>query len=168
MNKKVAVYPGSFDPITYGHINIAKRAAKIFDEIVLLILENPEKKCLFSLSERVEMATEVFKNFDNIKVDYYEGLLVDYMKHSGLKIVVRGLRAVMDFEYELKMAHANRSLYPDLEILFLMTDSTNSFISSSMVKEVAMFGGNVNMWVPNIVESKLKEKFQKTKKHKLV
>lgn len=153
-----AIYPGSFDPITYGHINIIKRAAKIFDELYVVVLHNINKKYFFSLDERINITKESLKDFKNIKVESYDGLLVDYAKEKNINVIIRGLRAVSDFEYELQLANANRSLNPNVEILFLMTDTEYSFISSTIVKEVAKFGGNVSQWVPKNVEDAIIKK----------
>ncbi|GAB6188290.1 pantetheine-phosphate adenylyltransferase [Marinitoga arctica] len=153
-----AIYPGSFDPITYGHLNIIDRASKIFDELYIVVLHNVNKNYFFSCNERVEITKNALKNYKNIHVESYEGLLVDYAKMKKINVVIRGLRAVSDFEYELQLANANRSLHEDLEILFLMTDTEFSFISSTIVKEVAKFGGNISQWVPKNVEKSIIKK----------
>ncbi|WGS65441.1 pantetheine-phosphate adenylyltransferase [Marinitoga aeolica] len=153
-----AIYPGSFDPITYGHLNIIDRAAKIFDELYIVVLHNVNKKYFFSCKERVQITKDALKDYKNIHVESYEGLLVDYAKMKNINVVIRGLRAVSDFEYELQLANANRSLHEDLEILFLMTDTEFSFISSTIVKEVAKFGGNISQWVPKNVENAIIKK----------
>ncbi|MCD6552229.1 pantetheine-phosphate adenylyltransferase [Thermotoga sp.] len=156
----VAVYPGSFDPITLGHVDIIKRALSIFDELVVLITENPRKKCLFSLEERKELIESVLKDVDRVRIDVHRGLLVNYLKKHGIKVLVRGLRAVTDYEYELQMALANKKLYSELETVFLAASEKFSFISSSLVKEVAMYGGDVTEWVPPDVARALYEKLK--------
>ncbi|AKI96829.1 pantetheine-phosphate adenylyltransferase [Kosmotoga pacifica] len=148
---KRAVYPGSFDPITYGHIDILNRAAKIFDEVIVLVMNNINKKYFFSFEERFDMVKEAIKAYENVKVETYDGLLVEYTRKREISVLVRGLRAVSDFEYELQMAHMNKSMCPNLETVFLMTDSKYSFISSTVVREVARFGGDVSPWVPKYV-----------------
>ncbi|BBE31824.1 phosphopantetheine adenylyltransferase [Tepiditoga spiralis] len=158
--KEVAVYPGSFDPITKGHINIVERAAKHFDKVIILVLMNVNKNYTFSLEERIELTKKCVSHIDNVEVQSYSGLLVNYAKENNIKSVIRGLRAVTDFEYELQMANANRSLYKSLEIFFLMTDTEYSFVSSSMIKEVARFKGDISMWVSKEVEVALAKKFE--------
>ncbi|WP_081895176.1 pantetheine-phosphate adenylyltransferase [Mesoaciditoga lauensis] len=155
-----AIYPGTFDPITYGHLDIVKRAAKIFSEVTVVVMNNPRKKPFFTLNERLEMIKEATKDVENIKVDSHSGLLVQYVKEHSAKVVIRGLRALEDFEYEFEMALANREMYPELETIYLMTDLKYLFVSSSMVKEIAQFKGELNKWVPPIVEKRLIEKFQ--------
>ena len=155
-----ALYPGSFDPITLGHLDIVERASRIFKDLTILVLDNPRKKYMFTLKERYEMVKEAVKDFENIFVDCYKGLLVDYMKKNNFKIIIRGMRAVTDFEYELQMALANRKLFPEVETVFFISDEKFSFLSSSLVKEVAISGGNVGMWVPSNVERVLKEKIE--------
>ncbi|MFN4200846.1 pantetheine-phosphate adenylyltransferase [Fervidobacterium riparium] len=155
-----AVYPGSFDPITYGHIDIAKRAALLFDELYVVIMENKKKNYTFSVDERIEMVQECLKNIPNVHVETFSGLLVEYTSAKKINVVIRGLRAVTDFEYELQMALANKEICDGVETVFLMTDKNFSFLSSSLVKEVASFGGTISQWVPEIVEKKLREKFK--------
>ncbi|CEP78738.1 MAG: pantetheine-phosphate adenylyltransferase [Defluviitoga tunisiensis] len=161
MPKQDAAYPGSFDPITNGHVNIVERVGDRFDKIYVIVMNNPQKKYLFSLSERVEMVKRDFEHMQNVVVDVYDGLLVDYLKNHRIYNLIRGLRAVSDFEYELQMAHANKSLLPQLEVFFLMADTKYSFISSSMIKEIAQYGGDVSKWVSKFVEDRLKEKLLK-------
>lgn len=156
-----AIYPGSFDPITYGHIDIIKRASKIFDNVTIVLMNNPRKNPLFSIDERFEMIKESTKEFRNVNVKVHTGLLVQYVKSSLVKIVIRGLRALEDFEYEFEMALTNRQMCPELEMVYLMTDLKYLFVSSSMVKEIAQFGGELNKWVPPIVEKELRKKFQR-------
>jgi len=155
-----AIYPGSFDPITYGHIDIAKRAAELFDELYVVVMENKRKNYTFTIEERVEMVKECLKDLPNVRVDTFSGLLVEYTTRNNINVVIRGLRAVTDFEYELQMALANKEICNGVETIFLMTDKNYSFLSSSLVKEVASFGGQVSQWVPEFVERKLREKFK--------
>jgi len=155
-----AIYPGSFDPITYGHIDIIKRASKVFDDFTVVLMNNLRKKPLFSVEERLYMIKESLSGM-NINVDIHDGLLVQYVKQNNVKIAIRGLRAVGDFEYEFEMALANREMCPSLEMIYFMTDIKYLFLSSSMVKEIAQFGGELKEWVPPIVEKQLREKFQK-------
>jgi len=154
-----AIYPGSFDPITYGHMDILKRASKIFDEVVVLVMKNINKRYFFTFSERLSMVEKAVEGIQNARADSYEGLLVDYARKAGIKIVVRGLRAISDFEMEIQVAHINKAMYADLETVFLMTDPKYSFLSSSIVREAASFGGDVSLWVPPYVEEALKRKF---------
>ncbi|PLV56855.1 pantetheine-phosphate adenylyltransferase [Thermotoga sp. SG1] len=159
----IAVYPGSFDPITLGHVDIIKRALNIFDGLVVLVTENPRKKYLFSLDERKKLVESALKNVDRVRIDVHRGLLVNYLKKHGIKVLVRGLRAVTDYEYELQMALANKKLYSELETVFLTASEKFSFVSSSLVKEVAMYGGDVTEWVPSEVARALYEKLKEGK-----
>lgn len=159
MNKRKAVYPGSFDPLTNGHIDIIKRVANLYDQVNVAVLINTNKKELFSLEERVALIEEELKDMTNIKVDSFQGLLVDYCKANEIGVIIRGLRAVSDYEYEMQIAQMNRSLDQDVETMFLMTNTQYSFLSSSIVKEVAKFGGNIDDSVPKSVAEKLKEKY---------
>lgn len=148
--KTKALYTGSFDPLTNGHFNIIERAAKLYDELTIGIIVNPSKKSMFSLDERVDMIIDAVKSFENVKVDCFSGLLADYVNENGFNVVVRGLRATMDFEYEIQMAHMNARLFNDtVETVFLMTDPKYSFISSSMMKEVHSLGGSIDGLVPD-------------------
>jgi pantetheine-phosphate adenylyltransferase len=157
---KVAVYPGSFDPITYGHIDIAKRALKVFDKLIIMITINPNKKAFFSPEERVDMVQEVMKAcLDKIEVVTCENLTVKATKAFGATHIVRGLRAVTDFEYEFQMTHANRELERTVDSVFFMTDNKYSFLSSNTVKEIAQFNGELNTFVPEYVEKKLRKRF---------
>lgn len=156
-----AVYPGSFDPITYGHIDIAKRASKLFDELYIVVMENKRKNYTFTVEERLEMVKECLKDVPNIRVESFSGLLVEYTTKKEINVVIRGLRAVTDFEYELQMALANKEICNGVETVFLMTDKSYSFLSSSLVKEVASFGGQISQWVPENVEKKLLEKYKR-------
>jgi pantetheine-phosphate adenylyltransferase len=155
---RVAIYPGSFDPLTNGHVDIIERGARIFDQIVVAILANAEKKPLFSESERVAIIREVFKGRANVQVETFNGLLVDYAQRKQATALVRGLRAVSDFEYEFQMALMNRRLAPGVETVFMMPDEKYTYISSRLIKEVFMLGGEIAGLVPPIVEKKLQGK----------
>jgi len=159
--KRVAVYPGSFDPITNGHIDLVNRGLKLFDEIIILIAFNPEKKYLFTVEERLYMIREIYKDNDRVKIDSYHGLLVDYLKKCDTNIIFRGIRALSDFEYEFQLALMNRKLDRNVETVFLMTGFKWFYTSSSIVKEAAMLGGSVKGLVPEIVCKMLQEKYQK-------
>ena len=160
---KTAVYPGSFDPITNGHVDIITRGLKIFDKIIILVAHNPEKRYLFSVEERMDMIREVIKGHEKdhgrLKVDCAAGLLVEYVKNSGADVILKGLRAVSDFEYEFQMTLINRRLSRDIETVFLMTGFQWFFISSSIVKEAASLGGSVKGMVPDIVYQRLQQKY---------
>jgi pantetheine-phosphate adenylyltransferase len=158
MNRKVAIYPGSFDPFTNGHINIIERGVKVFDNVIVAIAHNTSKKTTFTIEERVEIIREVFQNRPEVKVDYFQGLLVEYAKKMGTNIVLRGMRTVSDFEYELQMALSNKTLYPEIETIFMVTEGTYSYISSSLIKEIITLGGSAKEMIPEIVEKKLREK----------
>ena len=158
---RIAIYPGSFDPFTFGHLDIIERGSKVFDKMVVAVAHNVSKKTTFSIEERVEIIEEVFKNNDKVEVDSFKGLLVDYSKSKGTNIVLRGMRSVSDFEYEMQMAHANKSLDPELETVFMVTSSKHSHISSSLIMEIVSLGGSAGDLVPEIVEKKLKQKLQK-------
>lgn len=158
--EKVAIYPGSFDPLTYGHIDIVERALEIFDKVILAIAINAEKRPLFSVRERLEMARAIFQNTPNVIVDSFKGLLVDYVAKTNAKALLRGLRATSDFEYEFHMASMNRSLNPHLDTLFMMTSKDYFFVSSRTIKEVARLGGAVEGLVPDLVAQQLKKKFK--------
>ncbi len=151
------MYPGSFDPITYGHLDVIQRALKIFDELWVVVMVNPKKKPLLSLEKRLELIEELLKDEPRVHVDSHSGLLVDYAKNKNIRTIVRGLRAVTDFQYELEMAIANKHLWHELETVFLMTDEKYSFLSSGLVREVASMGGDVSNWVPPNVLRTLKE-----------
>ncbi|SFJ61317.1 pantetheine-phosphate adenylyltransferase [Thermoflavimicrobium dichotomicum] len=156
---KVAVYPGSFDPITYGHLDIIERGAKIFDRVVVAVLINSAKKPLFTVDERQQMIQNATRHLPNVEVDSFEGLLVDYMRKRQAQVILRGLRAISDFEYELQIASINKKMNDEVETLFLMTNNRHSFISSSMVKEVARYGADVKDLVPEDVAEALSIKF---------
>ncbi len=151
----IAIYPGSFDPITNGHLDLIERGSKLFDRLIVSILCNDEKEPLFSVEERVEMLREVLRGFCNVEVDHFDGLLVDYAATRGATVLLRGIRAISDYEKELQMALMNRRLRPDIETLFLMAGEAHSFISSRIVKEVFRLGGNVAGLVPPSVEARL-------------
>lgn len=156
---KTAIYPGSFDPVTYGHIDIIKRGANLFDRLIVAVLLNPSKKPLFSVEERVELLKAVTYDIPNVEIDYFDGLLVDYAKKVNANAIIKGLRMVSDFEYEFQMALINKKLNPSVETIFLMTNAKYGYLSSSVVKEIAQFGGCLSEFVPDIVAQKLKEKF---------
>ena len=153
-----AVYPGSFDPITNGHLNIINRASKLYDELIVLVAISPAKKPFFSIEEKVNMIKDSVKDLPNVKVDFYEGLVVDYASKNNVQVLVRGLRAVSDFEYEFQLAAANRFINNEIEMVFFMANSENNFISSSMIKEMALAGQDVSSLVPPMVTKYLKEK----------
>lgn len=157
----IAIYPGSFDPVTNGHINLIERAARIFEHVVVAVAKNPQKQSLFSVEERVNLLRKVTEKIAKVEVDAFDGLLVDYVRRRGAKIVIRGLRAVSDFEYEFQMAHMNHKLYPELETIFMVTGADEFYISSQLVKEVARLGGCVEGLVPAVVQEALKAKFAK-------
>lgn len=159
--EKRAVYPGSFDPITNGHVDIILRGAEVFPRILVAVLENPKKETLFSTEERIEIIREIFKDFANIEVKAFHGLLVDFAKKNDAPIVIRGLRAVSDFEYEFQMALMNKKLNPVIETFFIMPSAKYAFLSSNLVKEVFALGGCVSDLVPPNVEERLREKFRK-------
>lgn len=157
---KVAIYPGSFDPVTNGHLDVIKRAAKIFSKVIISVGDNPDKKPLFSTEERIDMIKEVTKNIDGIEVESFKGLLLEYAKKKNASVIIRGLRAVSDFEFEFQRALLNRKVDGDIETIFIMTKEDYVFMNSSIIKEMAMFGGKVKDLVPELVEKKLREKYQ--------
>lgn len=157
-NGRTAIYPGSFDPLTMGHVDVVERAMRLFDRVVVAVARNSAKSAFFTPEERVDMVREVLKGHPNVRVDTFEGLLVHFARETGATVLIRGLRAVSDFEYEFQMALMNRRLAPDIETVFLMTDADKAFLSSSTVKEVARLGGNVHGLVPDLVESRLRER----------
>jgi pantetheine-phosphate adenylyltransferase len=160
---RVAIYPGSFDPLTNGHVDIIERGAKIFDAIIVAILANVEKTPLFTENERITIIRDVFKGHDNVQAETFSGLLVNYAQLKNASVLVRGLRAVSDFEYEFQMALMNRHLAPGLETVFMMPDEKYTYISSRLIKEVFTLGGEITGLVPPVVEQKLRAK-QKAKK----
>jgi len=157
--KKIAVYPGSFDPITNGHVDIIKRGLRMFDELIILVAYNRNKKTLFTVEERQAMIQDVIKECKNVRVDCSDGLLVDFVKESGANVILRGLRALSDFEYEFQLALINRRLNREIETVFLMTGYKWFYTSSTIIKEAASLGGSVKGLVPEIVNLKLTEKF---------
>jgi len=163
MCKKTAIYPGFFDPITNGHLSIVTRGLEIFDKLIISILNNPQKVPLFSIDERVSMIRQALQDKPNIEVDSFSGLLVDYVIQKKSNIILRGIRALSDFEYEFQMALMNRKLNRDVQSVFLMTDYKWFYISSTIIKEASSFGGDVSGLVPEFVNEKLKEKFLEAK-----
>ncbi|MDR7869905.1 MAG: pantetheine-phosphate adenylyltransferase [Tissierellaceae bacterium] len=155
-----AIYPGSFDPVTYGHLDIIKRCASRFDTVIIAVLNNKSKKGLFSVEERIELLKETTKEFPNIEIDSFSGLLTDYARQKGCSTIIRGLRAVSDFEYEMQMALVNRKIYRDMETLFLVSKGEYAYLSSSIVKEIASYGGDITCFVPKIVEEELINKYK--------
>lgn len=159
---KTAVYPGTFDPVTNGHIDVIERSIKLFDKVYVLVGENPQKATTFTADERVEMLKTALKKHNNrIEVEHFEGLLLNYVKKKKSNVIIRGLRAISDFEFEFQRAQFNREFEKDIETIFIMTKDDYAFLSSSIIKEIAMFGGSVKGFVPEIVERKLREKFTK-------
>ncbi|MDY6879539.1 MAG: pantetheine-phosphate adenylyltransferase [Desulfatiglans sp.] len=163
MNGRTAIYPGTFDPITNGHLSVVKRAVKIFDRLTVAILNNPQKIPLFSIQERIEMIEYTLRKFANIEIDTFEGLLVDYAVKKNSNVILRGIRALSDFEYEFQMALMNRKLNRNVQSIFLMTDYKWFYTSSSIIKEAASVGGDVSGLVPEFVNGKLKEKYLELK-----
>lgn len=157
---KKALYPGSFDPITNGHLDIIERAAKVFDELNIAILYNSQKNSLFSLEERVSMIKELTKEYSNVTVGSFQGLMVDYAKSIGANIVVRGLRAVTDFEYELQIAQTNKVEYPDVETVFFTSALNYSYLSSTVVREFASYGGDISRFVPKEIIPLIRDKYK--------
>ncbi|MCI5882523.1 MAG: pantetheine-phosphate adenylyltransferase [Clostridiales bacterium] len=155
-----AVYPGSFDPVTYGHLDIIERASKVVDELIVAVLVNSGKNPLFSMEERVEMLKEATREFSNVRIETFQGLTVDFAREMGAKVMVRGLRAVSDFESEMQIAQTNHSLNPDIDTMFFTTSLEYAFLSSTIVREVASYGSDVSQFVPPVVEERLKLKYQ--------
>lgn len=155
----ISVYPGSFDPVTYGHIDIIKRAAKMTDLLIVGVLKNSAKRGLFTIEEREDMLREVTKDIPNIEIKSFDGLLVDFAKENNANTIVRGLRAITDFDYELQMAQTNRALYDGADTIFIPTSIEYSFLSSTTVREIASLNGDISKFVAPYVEEKLKEKF---------
>ncbi|WP_125153774.1 pantetheine-phosphate adenylyltransferase [Clostridium rectalis] len=153
-----AIYPGSFDPITNGHLDIIKRASKTFDKIIVIVSMNPDKKGLFNIEERVELIKRVTRDIPNVKVESFSGLLVDFMKERNIKVIIKGLRAVSDFEYEFQMSLMNKKLNPEVETVFMMTAAEYSYLSSSSVKQVAMFKGCIKGLIPDDIISDVTNK----------
>jgi pantetheine-phosphate adenylyltransferase len=161
---KTAVYPGTFDPITNGHVDIIRRSLRIFDQIILAVAPNPKKSPFFSLEERIDMAREATADLSHIQIEPFEGLLVEYIRQKKATAIIRGLRAISDFEYELQMALMNRKLDRRIETVFLMPSEEFSYLTSTIVKEVASYGGDISQLVPKRVAEKLSEHFTKGKK----
>jgi pantetheine-phosphate adenylyltransferase len=159
----VAIYPGSFDPITNGHLDLIARGSRVVERLIVAVLRNESKQALFSVEERLEMVREVSKPFANVDVESFDGLLVDYAASRGAKLILRGIRAISDYEYELQMAQMNRRLRPELETAFLMAGEGYSYLSSHLVKEVASLGGDVSGLVPPAVEARLKARLERKK-----
>lgn len=158
-----AIYPGSFDPVTLGHLDVITRASKLFDEVIVGVLKNGSKTPLFSVDERVNMLREVCNNLSNVKVMSFDGFSVDFAKEQEANVIIRGLRAVTDFEYELQLAQTNRVLSSEVDTLFLATSMEYSYLSSSIVKEIASLGGDIGKFVPEQVVAKLNDKMRKDK-----
>lgn len=159
MKERIAIYPGSFDPITNGHLSIIERGLAMFDRLIVAILNNPKKSPLFTLEERIQMIQDTIKGYPNVEVDAYWGLLVDYAVAKGSNVILRGLRAMSDFEYEFELALMNRKLNRSVQSVFLMTDYKWFYTTSTIIKEAASFGGDISGLVPPLVHERLKEKF---------
>jgi pantetheine-phosphate adenylyltransferase len=159
MKTSVAIYPGSFDPVTNGHLDLIERGEKMFDKLIVAVLKNVEKEPLFSVAERVEMLRDVTAKWDTVEVDVFQGLLVDYARKRGAAVILRGIRAVSDYEYELQMALMNRKLEPRLETVFMLPGEPYSYLSAKLVREIAQLGGPLNGFVPAAVEQRLRAKF---------
>jgi pantetheine-phosphate adenylyltransferase len=155
---RTAIYPGSFDPMTLGHVNIVERSLEVFDEVIVAVLRHPEKRAMFSVEERVEMMKNIFSMQPRVRIESFDGLLVDYVRSTGSRTVIRGLRAVQDFEYEFQMTMMNRRLAPDIDTVFMMTDEEFFYIASRTVKEVAALGGDITGLVPELVEAEMKKR----------
>jgi len=158
--RTVAVYPGSFDPPTYGHLDIIERSSRVFSRVIVAVARNIRKDVMFTTSERVAMLRRLTRSYPNVEVDSFRGLLVDYVRNRGAHVVVRGLRAISDFEYEFQMAHMNKKLAPDVDTVFMMTGERHSYISSNIVKEIARFGGNIDPLVPPVVRENVLKKMK--------
>lgn len=159
--KKIAVYPGSFDPVTYGHLDIIKRAVKVFDKIIVAVAHNSEKTPFFSVSERVELLRKATSGIKGVEIDDFHGLVVDYVKSKKSRVVIRGLRMISDFEYEFQMALTNRKLSQDVETIFMMPSESYSYLSSKLIKEAASLGAGLKGFVPGFIEKAIKKKIVK-------
>jgi pantetheine-phosphate adenylyltransferase len=163
MSSKIAIYPGTFDPFTLGHLDIVERAAKLFDEIIVTIAENSRKEPLFSLNERIDLINDACRHVPNIRCSHFEGLLVDFALQTRAVAIIRGLRAVSDFEFEFQMALMNRRLHPEISTVFLMPNEKYTYLNSTIVKEVARYGGNVDKFVTKLVAEQLHAKYNQAK-----
>ncbi len=158
--KKIAVYPGSFDPITYGHIDLIKRAAAIFDQLIVAVVSNPQKKTLFNIEEREAMLKKATRDIPNVVIDDFSGLLIDYVRQKKARVIIRGLRAISDFEFEFQMALTNQRLAEDIETFFLTSNEKYAYFSSGIIKEIVKLGANVKYFVPLFVEKELNRKLK--------
>ena len=158
MKTSIAIYPGSFDPVTNGHLDLIERVEKMFDHLIVAVLKNAEKEPMFSVAERVEMLREVTRQWDSVEIDVFQGLLVDYARKRGAAVILRGIRAISDYEYELQMALMNRKLEPRLETVFMLPGEPYSYLSAKLVREIASFGGPLTGLVPPIIEQRLRAK----------
>ncbi|MBI4722678.1 MAG: pantetheine-phosphate adenylyltransferase [Candidatus Stahlbacteria bacterium] len=161
-NNRLVVYPGTFDPITNGHLDIIKRAVKLFGSLIVLVVRHSEKSPLFSLEERIEFIRSATVNCKGIEIDSFDGLLMNYAKEKGIRVIIRGLRAVSDFDYEFQMMQLNRRLYSEVETIFIMPREEYFFLSSSTIKEIVSYGGDVSSFVPKLVVEKLRLKFKRS------
>lgn len=159
---RIAVCPGSFDPVTYGHLDIIHRAAALFDKVVILVVTNPDKRCIFTAEERCDMIRRVIASIPNAEVDSYGGLLAEYCRARGAAAIVKGLRAVSDFEYEFQMALANKKLLPEADTLFLTTSAENMYLSSSLVRQIASLGGDISPFVPETIRDEIAARLRET------
>ena len=157
---KTAIYPGSFDPITKGHLDVLERAASMFDKVIIAVLDNTKKKCLLSIDERVELIKKSVSHLENVFVDSFNGLTIEYARKQNAEVLIRGLRAVSDFEYEMQLSQMNSVLAPEINTIFLITKPKYNFISSSTVKEIAMMGGDISKFVPTEVKNYLEKKYK--------
>ncbi|MGH2575413.1 MAG: pantetheine-phosphate adenylyltransferase [Ignavibacteria bacterium] len=158
--KKIAIYPGTFDPVTFGHVDVLERASALFDEVIISVAVSSAKKALFTESERIDMLKQIANKYPNVAVDSFKGLLVEYAESKKAGVIVRGLRAISDFEYEFQMALTNRKLAENITTVFLMPNEKYSYLNSTLVREIALYGGNLSNFVPSFVEKKLREKFK--------
>lgn len=161
MTKKVAIYPGTFDPVTFGHVDLIQRAAQIFDKVIVAVASNGHKKPIFNIEERFQMLKEATQGIQGIEVDKFDGLVVEYARQKGVKVLIRGLRMISDFEYEFQMALTNRRLASSIETVFLMPSESYSFLSSTLLKEAAILGADISSFVPHFVQDRLKAKIQR-------